>query len=869
MADLTYSVDVNTTPALTALNSLQTKIKGLSTSFSGLQGALAGLFLGATISGAMKYADAISDISTATNIAIANVLGFSHAVEQNGGTAEGAQKALGKFGIAIGEAAGGSDKAQNAFNKVGVTLNDLRNLSEKDLLAKTIKGLAAITDASKRAAAQNDIFGKSMRGVDMAGVQGGYAQATAESLKYAAAVKTAGEVEDKLAAAFQKFQLALLVSMKPLADFVSELKPEQIEKFIDAVVKIGGAVGGIVIATKVVSGLTVGITTLTALAIAGATGIATGWAALGAAFTKVGVIIRAIGLTFSAVWDLIMAGVLGVGTAFARISSMLGLVRMLIGSLASLFVPISAAVGIFLLGLGKILLVVAAVSAALYTIASVVDYAFDTKIVDTFVEYAKKAWGVLKDISALVIKPKLEFEGIPNIPRGRPTNPDTVLQQQAVGQEIRDEIELEKRLKNEAAALREVKNALDAKILSIQQGSKAYAEQNYQTIMGIQFANTLIGKTEEESAVLRAQEAVFVNASNASKKLREEKAAMLAGLKEGETNLGYVYDEEIKKIVKLAQEDAARIGNAITNNQSLVAIEKYRLQNIQDTTKAIEDQISRQQTLGGLLQGANDKSVDVAFEASQQGKNPLQKQMAQIQEDARKAAMEAGRTFASGFEGMDLSTDQARELADGLDLIAQKYKKIADAQLENLAATRTSAAGQKDAIDSLVESFSPYNVAQMKTQAVWGDMSKAIDNFVDTGKFSFGDFAKSVIQDLIKIELKSMAMKIFQPMMSAGTSFLSSLFGFADGGQPPVGKASIVGERGPELFVPRSAGTIIPNNQLGGGGGSNQTVNNITNNNYTVNAVDAKSVAQLFAENRRTLLGTVRMAEKEQPFASR
>jgi len=39
---------------------------------------------------------------------------------------------------------------------------------------------------------------------------------------------------------------------------------------------------------------------------------------------------------------------------------------------------------------------------------------------------------------------------------------------------------------------------------------------------------------------------------------------------------------------------------------------------------------------------------------------------------------------------------------------------------------------------------------------------------------------------------------------------------FADGGRPPVGRASIVGERGPELFVPDRAGTIIPNNQLGG-----------------------------------------------------
>ena len=40
---------------------------------------------------------------------------------------------------------------------------------------------------------------------------------------------------------------------------------------------------------------------------------------------------------------------------------------------------------------------------------------------------------------------------------------------------------------------------------------------------------------------------------------------------------------------------------------------------------------------------------------------------------------------------------------------------------------------------------------------------------------------------------------------------------FANGGRPPVGRPSLVGERGAELFVPDRAGTIIPNHELGGG----------------------------------------------------
>ena len=45
---------------------------------------------------------------------------------------------------------------------------------------------------------------------------------------------------------------------------------------------------------------------------------------------------------------------------------------------------------------------------------------------------------------------------------------------------------------------------------------------------------------------------------------------------------------------------------------------------------------------------------------------------------------------------------------------------------------------------------------------------------------------------------------------------------FANGGRPPVGRPSVVGERGPELFVPDRAGTIIPNGAMGG---ANVTVN--------------------------------------------
>lgn len=60
---------------------------------------------------------------------------------------------------------------------------------------------------------------------------------------------------------------------------------------------------------------------------------------------------------------------------------------------------------------------------------------------------------------------------------------------------------------------------------------------------------------------------------------------------------------------------------------------------------------------------------------------------------------------------------------------------------------------------------------------------------------------------------------------SALSASLGSILGFADGGRPPVGRPSIVGERGPELFVPDVAGTVVPNGGFGGGSGVTVVIN--------------------------------------------
>jgi lambda family phage tail tape measure protein len=130
-------------------------------------------------------------------------------------------------------------------------------------------------------------------------------------------------------------------------------------------------------------------------------------------------------------------------------------------------------------------------------------------------------------------------------------------------------------------------------------------------------------------------------------------------------------------------------------------------------------------------------------------------------------------------------------------------------------------------------------------QSVMGNMESALDNFVRTGKLSFKSLARSIIQDLIAIQLRASATGLFKSlfgMYASGGFGTGNAYGnqdigafLADGGSANANTPYVVGERGPELFVPRSSGTVIPNHALSGMGGTTMVTNNY------INAIDTKS----------------------------
>lgn len=91
-------------------------------------------------------------------------------------------------------------------------------------------------------------------------------------------------------------------------------------------------------------------------------------------------------------------------------------------------------------------------------------------------------------------------------------------------------------------------------------------------------------------------------------------------------------------------------------------------------------------------------------------------------------------------------------------------------------------------------------------------MEGALARFVASGKFGFDDLRRLALQSLAEIAAASAR----DAGLGGGAGLLSGLMGLlglpgrATGGPVVGGRGYVVGERGPELFVPTAAGRVEP-----------------------------------------------------------
>ena len=192
-------------------------------------------------------------------------------------------------------------------------------------------------------------------------------------------------------------------------------------------------------------------------------------------------------------------------------------------------------------------------------------------------------------------------------------------------------------------------------------------------------------------------------------------------------------------------------------------------------------------------------------------------------------------------EWMESVEEAAAEVTD-LSGALEDLPEILDDYNESIDAAVVSTDDLADAAEDAMESVNEL------AQAVESNIADSLTNAFETGAVSVRDFARQILSSIIRIQAQQAAASI------AGSSFFGSIFGGArqQGGPVQAGQAYLVGEAGPELFVPSASGEVVSNDNLGGGA-------NVT---YNINAIDPRSFRELLARDPQFVDAVVRRGER-------
>jgi len=244
---------------------------------------------------------------------------------------------------------------------------------------------------------------------------------------------------------------------------------------------------------------------------------------------------------------------------------------------------------------------------------------------------------------------------------------------------------------------------------------------------------------------------------------------------------------------------------------------------------------------------------------------------------------------ARATSNLSFVQDEARMTMENfrfeLDAFNEKFRGNIDEQLNSLQQFKK---GFQDAMNE-----NTFDGFQKAGEVAFTKLKDSLTDFVMTGKLDMKGFevavkraivealigqavqfalnkasllfkSKAIRDSLINVyQAGTLALKSAPPplnfvlaggVIAGGLALVNKIKGFERGGRPPVGQPSIVGEKGAELFVPDQAGTIVPNNKIGG----------TTNVNITILANDTEGFDELLSKRRATVVNIINDALNSQ-----
>jgi lambda family phage tail tape measure protein len=431
----------------------------------------------------------------------------------------------------------------------------------------------------------------------------------------------------------------------------------------------------------------------------------------------------------------------------------------------------------------------------------------------------------------------------------------------------------EEQLKRERAEAEKLQKELDKQLKTVDGIGNSYelASQAAQDRLNLQMG--IVNMTEQERTMYEGVFDINRKANEAIVRLEEQRQGA-----KGQTLT--LINSEIAGIEKQRDKEV----EVFMANQEVLASRRRNMQEIKNIIDLMEQQAQYAQEIA-QFQTQQDQARLSAFDQVKAQRDALdligqreqlEKSIINLrgrdQENARKL-FDLEQQRKQQLEGISKIPNLAFEGVGGMKQRLQEINDLYDGRRakieETAAATKVEqdsfasgwkAAGEK--YRNSIKTDAEYAAQQMQTFTQ--GFENAFVKFVQTGKLSFKDLANSMIADFARIQ----AQKILTSFMGGGSGggFLGKLFGgfFADGGSPPMNKVSVVGERGPELFVPKQPGTIVPNGAFGGGG---QTVNTAVT--YNIQAVDAQSFKTLLARDPEFIHNVAEQGRRQLPIRSR
>jgi hypothetical protein len=258
-----YTADLGKAAAIAEQNA-----RRIDRAFSTVRNGLASLGVIVSAAGFVAFIkntidadEALLHLSQSTGIAVEQLGGISFAAKQAGTDTDGVAKAIGKFNVQIAKALDGNKTSAATFEALGISLKDLKNSSPDEILAKTADKFAQYEDGPNKAAIANAAFGKTYQSMIPLLDQGG--QALADNIayfqKYAGVTEQTAKESTDFNAELGKIKLISGAFAQTLA---AELLPQMsvlAQELLGAKEKSGGFTEAAGETARVITNLAVGV----------------------------------------------------------------------------------------------------------------------------------------------------------------------------------------------------------------------------------------------------------------------------------------------------------------------------------------------------------------------------------------------------------------------------------------------------------------------------------------------------------------------------------------------------------------------------------------------------------------------------------